>query len=214
MSAPSVRNADGSGARPRRSSFALYAALAVCAAPFLAAVLVYFMGWRPDGAGTNYGDLVQPQRSVPAAEQLQLTNLDGTPFDLRSLNGKWVMVSAHGGDCGDECAKKLYIMRQTHASTGKDIGRIERVWLILDDEPVPTVVIRAYEGTHMVRARADQVGSFLALPQGADATPDALERHIWLIDPRNNLMLRFPENPDPASLRKDIGKLLHASRIG
>lgn len=47
-----------------------------------------------------------------------------------------------------------------------------------------------------------------------DATPAALSQHIWLIDPRNNLMLRFPENPDPLRLRDDIGKLLHASRIG
>ncbi|GAA0517135.1 hypothetical protein [Pigmentiphaga daeguensis] len=214
MSESSARNASGAVVRPRRSLFALYAVLAICAAPVVAAALVYFLEWRPGSAGTNYGDLVEPQRPVPPAEQLQLTDLDGTPFDLRSLNGKWVMVAAHGGDCGDECAKKLYIMRQTHASTGKNVGRIERVWLILDDEPVPTVVIRAYEGTHMVRARAEQVGRFLALPPGVDATPAALGQHIWLVDPRNNLMLRFPENPDPLRLREDIGKLLHASRIG
>ncbi|WP_233146349.1 hypothetical protein [Pigmentiphaga sp. NML080357] len=215
MSEPSARHADARrSAPPKRSLFSLYAVLAVCAAPVVAAALVYFLDWRPEGAGTNYGDLVEPQRPVPEASQLQLTDLDGTPFDLRSLTGKWVMLAADGGDCGEDCAKKLYIMRQTHASTGKNVTRIERVWLILDDEPVPTIVIRAYEGTHMVRANAEQVARFLALPEGVTPTAQALRQHIWLIDPRNNQMLRFPENPDPTQLRQDIGKLLHASRIG
>ncbi|VCU69342.1 hypothetical protein PIGHUM_01404 [Pigmentiphaga humi] len=215
MSDISARPVDARRPAPRRRSlFALYAVLLVCAAPLVAAALVYFLDWRPDGAGTNYGSLVDPQRPVPPAEQLQLTDLDGSAFDLRSLTGKWVMVSADSGDCGDECAKKLFIMRQTHASTGKNVGRIERVWLILDDEPVPTIVIRAYEGAHMVRANAEQVARFLALPDGTRPSAQALKQHIWLIDPRNNQMLRFPENPDPLRLRDDIGKLLHASRIG
>ncbi|WP_296464665.1 hypothetical protein [Pigmentiphaga sp.] len=198
--------------RRRRSLFSLYAVLAVCAAPVVAAALAYFFEWRP--GATNYGDLVEPQRPVPEAVELQLTDLDGTPFDLRSLKGKWVMLAADSGDCGDECAKKLFIMRQTHASTGKNVTRLERVWLILDDEPVPTVVIRAYEGTHMVRANAEQVARFLALPPGVSPTAQALRQHIWLVDPLGNQMMRFPENPDPTRIRGDIGKLLHASRVG
>lgn len=185
----------------------------MCAAPLVAAAFAYFLDWRPN-VSSNYGQLVEPQRPVPEAAELKLTDLEGAPFDLRSLNGKWIMVTADTGACGDECAKKLFIMRQTHASTGKEIHRIERVWLITDNEPVPTIVIRAYEGLHMLRADPAQVAKFLALPDDAAAGPEALKQHIWLIDPRNNQMLRFPENPDPALLRKDIGKLLHASRIG
>ncbi|MDX3907969.1 MAG: hypothetical protein QHC78_19965 [Pigmentiphaga sp.] len=216
MSDPSARHTDGARPTPRkkRSLFSLYAVLIVCAAPVVAAALVYFLDWGPRGPGSNYGHLVEPQRPVPDASQLQLTDLDGTPFDLRSLAGKWVMVTADSGACGEECAKKLYIMRQTHASTGKNVARIERVWLILDDEPVPTMVIRAYEGTHMVRANAAQAARFLALPADVSPGGPALRQHIWLIDPLGNQMLRFPENPDPTRLRKDIGKLLHASRIG
>jgi hypothetical protein len=42
----------------------------------------------------------------------------------------------------------------------------------------------------------------------------ALSDHIFLIDPLQNLMMRFPRNPDPAKTRKDLQKLLKASRIG
>lgn len=201
------------GTPPKRSTLTLYAILLVCAAPVIAAAFAYFLEWRP-AASTNYGQIIQPQRPVPEADQLQLTDLDGSAFDLRSLYGKWVLLSADTGACSDDCAKKLFIMRQTHASTGKEIGRIERVWFITDKEPVPTVVIRAYEGMRMVRVDPQQLARFLALPEGEAASLDALRKHIWLIDPRSNQMMRFPENPDPLELRNDIGELLKASRIG
>lgn len=219
MSDDSVRPAAERGAAParpvppRRSVWTLYAILFVCLAPILGAVYAYFTQWRPDGVN-NYGTLVEPQRPVPAPDQLTLTQLDGTPFDLRSLAGKWVMLTVDGGECPEECAKKLYIMRQTHASTGKAVDRIERVWLVSDREPLHTDVIRAYDGMHMLRADPAQLARFLALPAGSKDPRQAIEQHIWLIDPIGNQMMRFPENPDPILLRKDLGKLLHASRIG
>lgn len=186
--------------------------LIVCATPVLIAFYMYYTRWQPSGA-SNYGTLVEPQRPVPPAEALRLTQLDGTPFDLRSLAGKWVMLTVDGGECPESCAKKLFIMRQTHASTGKSVTRIERVWLVDDTTPLHTQVIRAYDGMTMVRADPAQLAQFLNVPPGGDVRA-ALARHIWLVDPLGNLMLRFPENPDPAALRKDLGKLLHASRIG
>jgi hypothetical protein len=35
-----------------------------------------------------------------------------------------------------------------------------------------------------------------------------------MIDPLGNLMMRFPKDPDPNKIKKDISKLLKASRIG
>jgi hypothetical protein len=193
--------------------WALYGVLLVCLAPILGAVYAYMTEWRPDGIN-NYGAFVEPQRPVPTADQLTLTQLDGTPFDLRSLAGKWIMLTVDGGACPEECAKKLFIMRQTHASTGKEADRVERVWLVSDREPLHTEVIRAYDGMRMLRADPAQLARFLALPAGSTDPLQAVEQHIWMIDPIGNQMMRFPENPDPARLRKDLGKLLYASKIG
>ena len=41
-----------------------------------------------------------------------------------------------------------------------------------------------------------------------------LAAHIYLLDPLGNLMLRFPENPDPKGIMKDLKLLLKASQIG
>lgn len=198
-------------AKRRRSTLPLWGVLLVCGAPVLLAAYLYFFNVVPVGV-TNYGDLVEPQRDVPPPHALVLQDLEGQAFDLQDLYGKWLMISADSGDCRDACATKHFIKRQTHASTGKQINRIVRVWLILDDEPVPTLVIRAYEGMLMLRANRQQVQDFLALPAGAPASD--LNQHIWVVDPRGHLMMRFPADPDPSKLRKDIGRLLHNSRIG
>ena len=37
--------------------------------------------------------------------------------------------------------------------------------------------------------------------------------HIYLVDPIGNLMMRFPKNPDPAQMAKDIKRLLKVSQL-
>lgn len=185
----------------RSSLLPMWAVLIVCAIPVVAAFLVYFLDLRPQ-AQTNYGELVEPQRDVPA---LTLTTLDGKPWDIGQLRGRWVMLSADFAACPESCAKKLFIARQVRASTGKNADRVERLWLVLDDAPVNPDVIKAYEGMHIVRASRTELEAWL---------PGPLQDHIWLIDPLHNLMMEFPRDPDPILLRKDLGKLLHNSRIG
>ena len=92
---------------------------------------------------------------------------------------------------------------------GKEMGRIERVWLITDNEPLETMLIREYDGTHMIRVDPALVRSWLPTEQNTGP-----QNHIYVIDPLGNLMMRFPENADPSKLRKDLGKLLFASQIG
>lgn len=190
----------------QRTLVPLLLVLFVCLAPVVAAVLFYFnQNWLPDGR-TSYGTLLDPQRPVPPAQELALTDLQGQAFDLQAERGQWLLLSVDGAQCEEACARKLFMMRQNHASTGKNVVRIERVWLITDDAPVPEVVQTAYQGTKMLRADPSQVRAFL----GTD-TP---ENHIWIIDPLNNLMLRFPEDPDPIRMRSDLGRLLFASQVG
>ena len=85
--------------------------------------------------------------------------------------------------------------------------RIERVWLILDEAPLETQLMREYEGTRLLRAS----GSPLLREFPASG---GVRDHIYLIDPLGNLMLRFPEDVDPRKMHKDLVRLLRASRIG
>jgi hypothetical protein len=100
-------------------------------------------------------------------------------------------------------------MRQLRLMQGKDMERIERVWLITDKEPLDTIVIREYDGTHMLRADAQAVANWLPADPGTSVAD-----HIYMIDPLGHLMMRFPKDPEPRKVHKDIYKLLKASSVG
>lgn len=183
----------------------LFAVLAVCAAPMIASYMTYYV-IKPQGR-TNYGTLIDP-RTYPTPT-LGATTLDGKPAGLEDFKGKWVMLQVGSGECSDACEKKLHDMRQLRLAQGKDMDRIERVWLITDDKPLETLLLREYDGTHMLRVKPDALRSWLPAQEGATAGD-----HIYLIDPLGNLMMRFPKDADPNKVKKDLAKLLKASRIG
>jgi len=57
--------------------------------------------------------------------------------------------------------------------------------------------------------RSDDPAFLAAFPAEHD-----LGDHIFLIDPRGNLMLRFPRDADPSGVIKDLRRLLKYSAIG
>lgn len=183
----------------------LFAVIAVCAAPVIASYLTYYV-IKPEGR-TNYGALIDPRAyPIPA---LGTTLLDGRPVALDAYKGKWILLQVNDADCRDACKKKLYEMRQLRLMQGKEMDRIERVWLITDEKPLETIVMREYDGTHMLRAKPDAVRAWLPVEPGTTAAD-----HLYMIDPLGNLMMRFPKDADPNKVKKDIAKLLKASRIG
>lgn len=160
-----------------------------CAAPVILATLAYFFGWAP-GSSANYGELIPPRQ------------LEGAPFE--KLRGKWVLVAFDGAACDSTCEKKLYYMRQTRRAQGKEQVRIERLWLLTDGGRPRPELLAALEDAHVAPADARLLEPFPGNP--AD--------HIYLVDPLGNLMLRFPRDPDPKRIIKDLNRLLKYSRIG
>jgi hypothetical protein len=162
---------------------------AVCVAPIILGTLAYVFHWVPGNAG-NYGELIAPQ------------TLSGPPFD--ALRGKWLLVSLDAAACDAWCERKLYIMRQTRRAQGKDMERIERLWLLTDAAAPRPALLAAIEGSHLGRSNAGLLKSFPG---------DAMD-HIYVVDPLGNLMLRFPRDPDPSRIIKDLQRLLKYSRLG
>lgn len=203
-----------SSTTPQRSRKPLFALLAVSLAPVVFAFLAYYfpsLGLRPGGT-SNYGQIIDPQRPMPDTAQLALTDAEGQPFDLHSMKGQWLLVSADNADCPDECVRKLFILRNSHASQGKEVERLNRIWFVTDRAPIAAVVDEAYRGTIALRADPTQLGQWLV--PGQSDTQAALEKGMWIIDPLGNLMMVFPENAEPERVRTDIRTLLKNSHIG
>jgi len=175
--------------------------LLVCVAPLIAAYVV-FEFWSPVRR-MNYGELIKPL-SLP---ETALARLDGRSFRLSELKGRWVMVQVDEASCAEACRNKLYQMRQVRLTQGRDMQRVERVWLVADDVPVAQSLVENYAGTHIVRARNSVL--LARFPAEHD-----VRDHIYLIDPLGNLMLRFPRNADPSRMKKDLERLLKVSWVG
>jgi len=189
----------------RDGRWKLLAVLFVCAAPLIFSYFTYYV-IKPSGR-TNYGELIDPRaHPIPA---LGSVGLDGKPLALDAYKGKWVMLQVSPGECAQACKDQLVAMRQLRLMQGKDMERIERVWLITDDAPLDTMLMRVIDGTRFLRVKPDALKAWLPVEQGGD-----INQHMYLIDPLGNLMMRFPAKAEPQKVKKDIGKLLKASAIG
>lgn len=192
--------------------------LAVCASPVVLGTLAYWF-YRSDTT-TNYGTFIEPQRQAEG---------------LEAFRGKWVMFTVDSPQCDEFCAKRLYLMRQVRLTQGKDKERIERVLLL--SEPGKAVFITAgvdslekvHEGMHLLYLERDKRERLLGLsskmaidkaPGDAadkgsnDGADRGLDKGIYLVDPLGHVMMRFPDDPDPSRMKKDLGKLLKWSRVG
>lgn len=150
----------------------------------------WHFGWASGTTG-NYGELIAPR---PVSQE-----------PLSPLRGKWVMVMFDGAACDAYCERKLYFMRQVRKAQGKDQGRVERLWVITDGGRPRAELLAAIEGTHV--SRTDSVELIRAFPGNP-------RDHIYLVDPLGNLMMRFPRDPDPSRMLKDLARLLKYSGIG
>jgi hypothetical protein len=180
--------------------------MAACAAPVIASYTLYY-GVRPTGGATAYSDLIQPSVAMPA---VPAQPLDGTaPQVLRGLAGQWLLVVVDSGSCAEACEKRLYLQRQLREMAGRERDRIDKLWLVVDDAPVTPALQQALAATpamHVLRLPRATVAAWLKPAPG-----QALEDHLYIVDPLGEWMMRAPANADPSKLKRDIDRLLRAS---
>jgi hypothetical protein len=183
--------------------------LLACAAPVIASYLAYYV-FKPEGAKTNFGTLVQPVQDVNPAW-----------FDI-PFNGKWTLLVARpAGECtikNESCLEALFLMRQLRVAVGRESGRVQLVWINTDGKPVDPEVLLAYDQ----KTAGFQILSLPADPKLRSEFDTWLNRDgagqkIQLIDPSPAKMMVFPVTNSPkefGSIKKDLEKLLRLNRKG
>ena len=191
--------------RTRSGRLKMLALLLVCLSPVVASYVTYYF-IRPSGSLRNHAELIQPSRDLP---QVQAQDLQGRNVPLASLKGQWLIVAVAGGACEERCQKNLYFQRQLREMQGKDKDRIDRVWLVSDDAPVPAALQPALAQATVLRVAPAVLQDWLAPAAGHQ-----LEDHLYLIDPMGNWMMRFPAFMDvekASMIKRDLERLLRAS---
>ncbi len=198
-----------------RSRLALLGLGAVFAAPLVLAAVFHagagaWFGFAPGAA--NRGELLTPPRPAPA-ERLVLAAgaragaAGGGRLPADFFDRRWTLVyfAAHG--CGQACAAALEAMRRAHRSLGRNRYRVRRLLLL------PAAVApgpgAAAGGAGQPAARITPAWRRALL--GPEAEAEAADG-IWLVDPRRFVVLRFPADAGPRTIRGDLSRLLKYSK--
>ena len=201
---PMLDSACAKSANAVAGRWKLLAVLLVCAAPVIASYFTYYV-IRPEGR-RNFGELVEPQRPLPA---MATQTLDGRSGELTALKGQWLLLSVAGGACDARCERNLYFQRQLRESLGQEKERLDRVWLVSDEAPVREALRPALAASTVLRVAPGALAQWLEPAAG-----QRLQDHLYLVDPMGNWMMRFPADMDAAAAAKakrDLDRLLRAS---
>lgn len=186
--------------------------LGLFAAPLLLAwlAITVFPDWKPETT-TNYGDLIQPVRPLPA---FSLETLEGTSIDETFLRGKWTIIYLRKGVCDRPCVEQLYNIRQIRLAQGKNIDRLQRLMLWSQE---------GASDAQRQELQAHFPGQVIAPVSGEEALlqvfsldeqrPFAAGR-VYLVDPLGNLMMKYEPGEEPRGMIKDLEKLLKYSGLG
>lgn len=190
--------------RTRRGRWMMTIVVFLCALPVLASYFTFYV-IKPHGRA--YGDLIEPTHAMPA--DLAAQDLQGRPFDAQSLKGQWLLVVVDGGSCVGDCEKRLYVQQQLRTMLGKEMGRLDKVWLIGDAMPVAAELsskLQQAEALHVLRVDPQALGRWLTPAAGQAQTA-----HLYLVDPMGRWMWRSPVHPEPAKVKKDLQQLMKAA---
>ena len=173
---------------------------AVFLGPLVVATFMYYSGsFVPEGR-VNAGALLEPTVNV----------LDAVPESetARNADGYWVLIYANDGQCDAACEDALYTTRQSRLMLGREMERVQRVFL--HGETPPDTVFIAEEHAGLITTRDSGFSELLN-----NKKPATLEAGgYFLMDPLGNLVMYFEPTINPRDMVDDIKRLLKLSRIG
>jgi hypothetical protein len=190
---------ENENAEPRRSSAPLWVIIGLCATPMIAAYIAYYV-WPPAGH-VNYGELIEPT-TLP---EVELAAIDGRRVRVSDFKGDWLMVVVDDAACAESCQRKLLYTRQVRLAQGTQKDRVERLWILTGAGRPDEALLKEHPE---LTVAMDASGALVKSLPAARAPAD----HVYVVDPLGNLMLRFPADPDPRRMLKDMSRLLRHSK--
>lgn len=184
----------------------LLAMLLACSLPVLLAMFVFFV-IKPTGQAA-FGQLIHPARPMP---MVSLRNVQGQSIELTQLKGQWLLVNVGPSSCATDCAQHLFIQRQLREMLNKDKDRVDRVWLVTDDQAINPDIQPLLAETVVLRSSVAALQAWFGEMPMEEAT-----QQLFVIDPQGHAMLRMPAdmNGKQASAAKHmLQKLLMSSAV-
>lgn len=168
--------------------------------PLAVATYMYYSGaFLPEGKA-NHGTLLEPVISV-------VDELPNSEIGLAG-DGFWVLIYVNDAQCAEECGDSLYILRQSRKMLGREMDRLQRVFL--HGETLPDTVFLDDEHAGLISMQDSELMTLLNNKKPASASAGG----YFLMDPLGNLVMYFAPETNPGDMVEDLKRLLRLSRIG
>ena len=164
--------------------------------------------WRP-ATTSNHGELLNPAQPIA---HFHAQGFDGQIFDVRFLQKRWTLAYLGSGPCDEHCERSLYNMRQVRLALGKDINRVQTLYLMHETPTAERLEWLQREHSAMTAGIADAA----TIDFFRRAFPNASSGRHWvfLSDPFGNLVMRYSVDENPKGILEDLKRLLKFSKIG
>ena len=172
--------------------------------PMFIAMGLYFndFEWRPLGT-TQKGELYQPARPLANVA----FTLPGEPDKKPVLQGKWTLIYVGPGACDPTCRQALVEMRQVRRALGRNMDRVQRLYVVTAGEPETAYFTAEHPGLGFTTTTTD-----------IDALTRVIEprvpHEIFLADPLGNVVMRYAPGTGMKGMHSDLKHLLKISTIG
>ena len=163
--------------------------LFACLLPLLLLYLIFFVA-RP--LEQNGFGVAIASRAVP---ELTLSDGAGQSVPLAAMKGQWRLIGVGPSQCEDRCVKHLFIQRQLREMLMKKNVRIERLWLLIDEDPVPGKLKPLLQGAQVLRATPEQAAQITGI------APEKAASQLFVEDANGRLVMRMPADQDSAQVR-------------
>lgn len=181
--------------RVRAGRLKLLLVPAIFVASFLAAWIVFQLGWRP---GTHsHGEPVLPQRSF---QDIHIAMGHGGDWAWRDPDApRMTLVALSSGPCAEQCIHTLTLLRNARITLN---DKQNRVRLLHIGEPPAGKAGKVLAGSwHHGRDVADKLAAFRPSKNGAVAAV--------LVESNGTALVKYPAGFNADGVKDDLHKVIH-----
>lgn len=179
----------------RASRLKLLLIVGIFMAPILAAGVLTFTGWQPEGKAN--GLPITPQRNF-ANEHLRVTLSQGGEWAWRASEPKLTLIALAGPGCATQCVDALTKMAAARVTLNQNADRLRLLYI--GAPPAGDVDIAMQHYWQLGSDAEDKLAAF------RPSEPDSVS--ALLVESNGTALSLYPAGFDPTGLRKDLQKVI------
>jgi len=179
----------------RASRLKLLLIVGIFMAPILAAGVLTFTGWQPEGKAN--GVAITPQRNF-ADEHLRVVLSQGGEWAWRASEPKLTLIALAGPGCAAQCVDTLTKMAAARITLNQNADRLRLLFI-----GTPPQGDAATAMQHYWQLGSDAEDKLSSFRPGTSDSVSAL-----LVESNGTALSLYPAGFDPTGLRKDLQKVI------